>query len=135
LRPEPEAYLWVAQRSLAAANALLPAAVQEAAGFYAYHAFESLGGALCTHHNVNPPKTPHSAKIARFQAVANPYPFGQQVATLAITVQSLRNDLLYPSAPDVGGMSESPDERYTAVDAQDLINDVAALIALIGPLI
>jgi len=135
MMPQAEAFVRIAERSLDAANAILPAAIQEAAGFYAYHAFESLGGALCVHHGHQPPRTPHSSKIIAFQGFANEHPFAGDVATLAIIVESLRNDLLYPSRPTPEGLTHVPDERYTLDNARDLIKDVTNLLGQIAPVI
>jgi len=133
--PQAAAYLRVAERSLQSANAILPVAIQEIAGFLAYHAFESLGGALCVHHGKKPPKVPHLAKIQMFQGFANGHPFGPDVARVAILVQSIRNDLLYPSRVTSGGLAEAPDEIYTLADATDLINEVTNVLGQIRPII
>ena len=64
-------YIRIAERATLAANAALSAGAQEKAGFLAYHAFESSGGALGTHLGYSMGKAvSHNLKLKRFQEAA-----------------------------------------------------------------
>ena len=49
---EKQAYFRVAERSIEASSELVIKNHQESSAFFSYHAFESLGGAVCSHVNV-----------------------------------------------------------------------------------
>ena len=124
-----DAYLEVAERSLESAKAALTVNVQEATGFYSYHAFESLGGALCASTGDNYPNT-HAGKMNQFVAVANRGPFrptiGRDVSVVAMLVSSLRNKCLYPEA-QTGGRVRLPNQVLSLSDAQALAKRVAGV--------
>jgi hypothetical protein len=145
LIPTKDAYLAIALRCMSVASAALAMAqpVQEAAGFYAYHAFESIGGALLTRNGWPVPwKHPH--KISQFEAcaLAHGYPFEPDVAALAIQLDSIRcsysskqgrDELLYPTRRPGGGVAAVPHDSFTVAQAQALVGDVGNLIAQIQP--
>lgn len=86
-----------------AAEALFIAGFHEAAGFYAYHAFESMGGALCTSVGENY-SMDHTHKINQFVGVAKRGVLrdriGRGVSEVAALIMGIRNQLLYPRQVD-----------------------------------
>ena len=115
--PLTTAYERIATRSLDAAQAALDGSVQEKSAFLSYHAFESIGGALCESRSRRYPRK-HPNKLNAFVTTARPRTYGLSVAVLAVALASVRNELLYPdvsSLPAVGlpehFMSRSAAER------------------------
>ncbi len=124
-----DAYLQIANRSLDAADASLNAGVQEAAGFNTYHAFESLGGAVCYVRGRHYPRS-HIKKMNQFVAASSRFAFRFSVGHLVITLSSLRNDCLYPKEQSDGSM-EIPENVISSADARDLINRVRGILGRI----
>lgn len=127
----PQSYLRVAHRSLAAADAAIAHNIQEKAGFLAYHAFESTGGALCSSRGVTYHPASHLKKMHRFVATAGPERFGAAVAQVAAEVASLRNALLYPRVLQNGYIG-MPEDVLTNTQATRLVGRVRALEARVG---
>jgi hypothetical protein len=123
---QAEAYIEVAERAVEAAEAALDRAIQEKAGFLAYHAFESSGGAFCHSRGV-PYPIAHGAKINVFAQAARMERFAQHVARLAIELRSLRNLLLYPRALQ-NGQIERPRSVITEAQARRLLGRVDTLV-------
>ena len=125
------AYLRIANRSLDAADGAGDAGVHEKAGFLAYHAFESAGGAYCTSRGVQYHPASHRQKIERFVRAARPEAFALSAAQLAIVVASLRNRMLYPNVlPD--GSAEVPENLITPAQTKRLAGRVRVLAARVG---
>ena len=121
------AFTRVAQRSLAAADAVLAQAIQEKAGFLAYHAFESIGGAYCTARGVPYHPASHPRKLALFVQTAQQERFARVTARLAIEVTALRNLLLYPRRCSDGSVAR-PETVVTAAQARRLVGRVNSLV-------
>ncbi len=137
----------MADRCLVVAQAILAMVppIQEAVGFYTYHAFESLGGALLSANGLEP-SWKHPDKINEFVtfAGANGYAFAADVAAIAIQLQSIkciyshkegRDELLYPTRKPGGGLSSVPYDWFTVAQATTLLNDVMTLANSIRPII
>jgi len=126
----PEAYLAVAERSLKAAKVLLDESIQESATFYSYHAFESMGGALCESQGVRYHPRGHPQKINLFTTVARKLGIGKGVATVAIIVASMRNGCLYPNLSS-GGSFETPETRTSKSAARDILKRVKGIYKIV----
>jgi hypothetical protein len=123
-------FLRVAHRSLEAAEAVLARAVQEKAGFLAYHAFESVGGAYCTARQVPYHPASHPEKIRRFVRASHNERFAQAASALALEVAALRNLLLYPRRlPD--GSVRRPEAIMTPAQARRLVGRIRTFVGQI----
>jgi len=127
---EKSAYMRIAERSVIASKKLADDRKQESSAFFSYHAFESLGGALCAHlamrYSLN-----HGAKINQFIAAAKRTRCEHGVARVAIIIGSVeRNKCLYPSVEGPGAYS-LPESRLTSTDAKDLCRRVSGLVSKI----
>lgn len=122
----------LATRSVAAAHATLNQNVQEATGFYAYHAFESLGGAVVHARGGRYPSS-HVGKINSFVRAAGHYPRQRYaIGALAIELSAARNRYLYPrERPD--GTIERPQDFITSAQAGRLLQRVNGICNAIGP--
>lgn len=103
--------------------------MQESVAFSSYHAFESLGGALCSSVGVTYHRK-HPTKINQFVAVANRgglrAKIGRDVAIVASLVSSIRNNCLYPN--DIGGgVIELPRDFIDLNDAKDMLKRTKGL--------
>ena len=124
------AYLRVATRSLDAADAAGDNGVHEKAGFLAYHAYESAGGALCASKKVLYPAG-HHQKIQQFVQTARHEKYGKSAAQLAVEVASIRNRMLYPRAlPD--GTFEVPESVISASAAIRLVGRIKVLVSRVS---
>lgn len=121
------AYLSVAERSVQAADSLIGNNIQESATFYSYHAFESMGGALCEKNGERYHPKSHPAKINLFKTVAHRCGIGVSVATVAIIAASIRNGCLYPNETAIGDF-DTPDSRISISDAKDLLRRVKGVL-------
>ncbi len=102
----PDAFMEVAERSADAAVVANTNSFPEVGAFLAYHCFESIGGAWCTHlgrTTVQFGKLKHVDKLTAFVKEAKGYAFERQASALAIKVGSQRNDFLYPKSDGAGG--------------------------------
>lgn len=110
-----DAYLEVAERSLKSAESALSVDIHETGTFLSYHAFESIGGALCASAKEPYPRG-HRKKINAFVSVSSRgalrKAIGYDVAMVAILVSSLRNQCLYPHM-DAGGTVTAPSVTLT----------------------
>jgi hypothetical protein len=124
-------YIRIAERATLAANAALSAGAQEKAGFLAYHAFESSGGALGTHLGYSMGKAvSHNLKLKRFQEAAKKVGLSKRVALLAVRLGGMRNLFLYPHVlPD--GSIIAPEDQITAAKAKELVKEVVNLVNLV----
>ena len=118
-------YSRIADRALVAADRTLAAQVHENAAFFGYHAFESLGGALC-HRNGKPYPFVHKKKIKVFVHEAKYEKYAKHVAELAIAYGSLRNALLYPIVRP-GGCLQEPIHSITHAQATRLVGRTKSL--------
>lgn len=120
------AYMRVAERSLGAGSDAAGGGFQEKAGFLAYHAFESVGGALCEARGVRYHPASHHAKLSRFVQTARQERFARAAAALASQVGSLRSRALYPRS--IGnGQIELPEDVITNAEARRLLGRIRAL--------
>jgi HEPN domain-containing protein len=120
---EKFAYVKVAERTLESAEALADNSLQETSAFCSYHAFESLGGAVCSHLGQRYPKG-HNKKIGQFIVSSKRVGIAYSVSVLAIVMQSLgRNSLLYPN-PLPNGDFEIPEQKLSITNARDLVRKV-----------
>jgi hypothetical protein len=133
MRTHAQAYVRVAERSLAAAQAALTSAVQEKAAFLGYHGFESIGGAFCTSRGISYPRG-HGSKVNVFRNAAKFEKFAKQVTRLAIEVASLRNRCLYPF-PTGGGIVELPENVITPAQVKRLLGRVDTLVKRIKAIV
>lgn len=125
------AYLRIATRALDAADAAGDSGVQEKAGFLAYHAFESAGGALCSSKGISYHPASHRQKVERFVGEAKREKFAVSAAQLAIEVSSIRNRLLYPQVqPD--GSAALPENLISVAQAKRLAGRVRVLVGRVG---
>jgi HEPN domain-containing protein len=125
-----DAYLDVAERSIQAAQASLNAGIHECSAFLAYHALESMGGAVAASLGQDYPRG-HTEKINTLVANTNRTPFraslSRGVATVAILVASLRADALYPKELTPTDY-RTPRETIDANDARDLLRRVRGVM-------
>jgi len=124
--PHPQQFQRIAERYAEAAELTNPN-VPEASAFAGYHAFESTGCAWIRHFSRAVPRSPHRAKINAFVRLAHGYPFGRGAATLAATLNALRNEMLYP-VPDNRGGFILPERRMSASNARDLLRRVRGVM-------
>jgi hypothetical protein len=130
---EAKAYLEISERALSASEGALSRGIHEKATFLGYHAFESLGGALCTSKGVGCPRG-HESKINKFVAETKHEKFAVQVAQLAVAFGYLRNAVLYPEVTS-GGTVIKPKSVLSDAQARRLIGRTAALRKKIEPLV
>ena len=124
------AYMEIASRSLETAEVLADTGYQEAVTFYAYHAFESLGGVLCSSYGEHYPSG-HTGKINAFVAVARRCRIGVSVARVAIRIDSMRNRCLYPTEIIPVQSYETPSQAISLTDARDILRRVKGIYRLI----
>lgn len=129
--PRPDQYRRIADRYAEAAQ-LTNGNVPEASGFAAYHAFESIGCAWIRHCGQRVPRSPHRAKIDRFIRLSRGERFERGAATLAILMNALRNEMLYP-IPDGRGGYILPEIRISASNATNLLRRVRGIIRHVTP--
>jgi len=128
---QAKAYIEVAERSLFASEGALIKGIHEKATFLGYHAFESAGGAFCTHRGVAYPRG-HGGKIAKFVNESRRERYALHVAQLAIAYGSLRNAVLYP-AVSAGGSIIEPKNVISNAQARRLIGRTETLVRKIKP--
>jgi hypothetical protein len=121
-----DAYLEVCERSLEAADASSSAGIHEKACFLAYHAFESVGGALAASKKVKYPNA-HQGKINQFMRLAKATPHRYAVGRLAIQLSSLRNLCLYP-VKQADGSARSPSSSISKSNAAKLLKEVRGVV-------
>ena len=123
--PNPALYRRISERYLQATDATVPS-VSEAGGFDTYHDFESVGCAWIRHNGQVVPRG-HTAKLNRFVNLSRGRTFGYGVSVLATTLNSIRNNMLYPIADATGGY-RLPEQILSAPNANDLLRRVRAVI-------
>lgn len=131
-----EAYLNIAHRFIESTEILIEGEsnIQEVIGFKVYHIFESLGGAFVSYVN-QPVPLGHEKKLNAFisnyktKKIAKTDP--RVIAKLAITLNSLRNKMLYPEL--IPPMSSNPieliepQEHITLLEASKLFKQVKGI--------
>ena len=125
-----DAYHKVARRSMESADTLLNRGIQESSAFYSYHAFESIGGALCESRGMRYHPLSHHNKINQFKLVAGRCGVGTGVAKVALIVASVRNGCLYPNQAS-GGAFETPDQHITVHAAGDMLRRVKGICRVV----
>ena len=133
---EDEAYLRVAQRYLESCEQHIAhnINIQEVIGFKAYHSFESIGGALCSHYGNRVPRS-HVRKLNAFVATANNSPNINYriIAILAMTLSSMRNKYLYPE--NTGTTFDLPENQISISHARKLVKRIRGIIRQIEQII
>ena len=133
---EDEAYLNISKRYLESCEKHISNRVnlQEIIGFKSYHAFESIAGAFNSHFRHTVPKS-HVRKLNSFVANArhNRYVNSRAIATLAMTLNGVRNLCLYPEKD--GGNYKLPMNRLSMKDAKELVRRVKGIVNKIEQLI
>jgi len=127
------AYIDITKRSLCAADATLNANIQESVGFHSYHAFESIGGALCSFRMIRYSRN-HVTKMNQFVASSRTINISQRnknmIAALAIQLSSIRNECLYPKEFP-GGTIRLPQHLVTLNQAVNILRRVKYITNLI----
>jgi hypothetical protein len=122
--PRPEQYRRIAERYISAGR-LSADQVPEAAGFAAYHAFESIGCAGIRHRNQKVPMR-HDVKVNKFVQLGRREGFRHGAAQLAILTTAIRNKMLYP-VPNGSGAYDLPETMLSSANATDLLRRVDGL--------
>ncbi len=126
-------YQRVAKRSLDASDASLSAGIQEKSAFLSYHAFESTGCALSIVKGVPVgPRVRHNVKISNFIIAAARDRHRHAVAALAVSVASIRNNLLYPIQDARTGIVTRPESAITEAQARRLNKRVKGIVSWVG---
>lgn len=126
-----DAYIEIAQRAGAAAEATSVPAYREFAVFLAYHSFESVGGALVESYGQFYPRV-HPKKMNVFVATSPPQ-VKRQVQAVATVVSSLRDRMLYPEQTAEGVVR--PKDRMKDSDVADICRRVRGVVAMVEKLI
>lgn len=133
---EDEAYLEIAERFIESANQHLlnNINIQEVIGFKTYHAFESIGGAFNSHLGHTVPRG-HARKLNLFvqNARSNRLVDSRAIATIAMTLNSMRNKYLYPEGNGSGYIT--PQNQISLTDARNLFRRINGLIRQIKRII
>lgn len=133
---EDEAYLDVARRFLESCEQHINSAIniQEVIGFKSYHVFESIAGAFNSHYGHNVPKG-HTKKLNMFVANSrhNHNVNSVAIATLAMTLNSMRNKYLYPEK--IGTRYRRPREQISLTNAKILVRRIRGIVRQIEQLI
>ena len=126
--PVKTQYQRIAERAIEASEVLLGEELQEKAAFMAYHAFESTGCALSDHMGLPVgANVSHFKKIKHFTNAAKKLRNGKAVAALAVTLSSLRNDLLYPIENRSTGQVQIPEKAISLAQSKELKKRVKGL--------
>jgi hypothetical protein len=124
------AYIQVAFRYMNGAQVTLRDHLSEVSGFCSYHAFESIGGAVCFVRNRAYSQRSHTKKINQFMSASHAFAFSHSVSRVAILLASVRNECLYPEyLPD--GSMELPEQKLSVTDASILFQRVGGVISSI----
>jgi hypothetical protein len=133
---EDEAYLEVAQRFIDSCEQHLNHGInyQEVVGFKSYHAFESIAGAYNSHYGHNVPMS-HARKLNSFVTNCNHDPQVNRIAiaTIAMTINSMRNKYLYPEHS--GGTYRTPQNQLSLTNARDMVRRIHGIIRQIEQII
>ena len=133
---EDEAYLDVAKRFIDSCEQHIANGIniQEVLGFKSYHAFESIGGAFNSHFGIPVPRS-HARKLNSFVSNArhNHQVNGIVIATLAMTLNSMRNKYLYPE-PN-GTTFKTPKEQVSLTNVREMIRRINGIIRQVERLI
>lgn len=131
---EKEIYIEIAERFIHSCKENLDKRIniQEAIGFNAYHAFESIGGAYNAHIGERVPMA-HNKKIDSFAFNYRRNPIARvdpsRIAYLAIILTNLRNKLLYPDATPAGLVA--PKDQLSLSNIKTLTSQINGVIRLL----
>jgi hypothetical protein len=123
-----DAYVEISNRALLTAETNLVAGISEAAGFYAYHAFESMGGALCTSVGEDYSFS-HTKKIHQFIAVSKRRGLRNKIGHQVLGVAGMladRNQLLYPQQ-QIDNQVKLPSQVLSQTEAKSLLKRVKGI--------
>ncbi len=133
---EDEAYLEIAKRFISSCEEHLNNGIniQEVLGFNSYHAFESIAGAFNSHYGNRVPLS-HTRKLNSFvyNARVNNQVNGIAIATIAMTLNSMRNKYLYPEPQ--GTNFKTPKEQVSLSNVRDMIRKINGIIRQVERLI
>lgn len=133
---EDEAYLDIAKRFINSCEEHLNNGIniQEVLGFKSYHAFESIAGAFNSHYGNRVPMS-HARKLNSFvsNARTNNQVNGIAIATIAMTLNSMRNKYLYPEPQ--GTNFKTPKEQVSLTNVRDMIRRINGIIRQVERLI
>ena len=129
---QAKAYLRVARRQLAMAEALLDSELYEGTIFHRYHAFEAVCSAAIAHQGEEAPKQ-HRAKFSQFLKLYPGLPYAQQFAALLAELYPKRERSLYADI-EFGEVSD-PSLAYSREDAEDTLARTRGMVANIGALL
>ena len=123
--PDPKHYKDIADRYGDSANTIVDT-VHEVGAFAAYHAFESIGAAWLRHLGRKvPPK--HRSKLREFSVRSKKMKTGFAIAKLAVLLESLRSELLYPIRSHQGDYTV-PRDALTPAEAKRTVKRVAGVV-------
>ena len=133
---EDEAYLEVAQRFIDSCEQHINHGInyQEVVGFKSYHAFESIAGAYNSHYGHIVPMS-HARKLNSFVTNCrhSPQVNSLAIATIAMTINSMRNKYLYPEAN--GNTYRTPQYQISLTNARDMVRRIHGIIRQIQRII
>lgn len=133
---EDEAYLDVAKRFIDSCEQHINNGInyQEVLGFKSYHAFESIAGAYNSHYGNHVPLN-HARKLNSFVTNCrhDHQVNGIVIATIAMTLYSMRNKYLYPEPS--GTSFKTPKEQVSLTNVRDLTRRIHGIIRQIERII
>lgn len=130
--PNPTQYKKISDRYLNASD-LLVDDVHEAAGFSLYHAFESMGAAWIRKNARVVPRR-HERKINMFVSLTRNMGHRTSIGLVAILLNSLRNNMLYP-IPEIPSGFSIPHIKFSVSEIKNLSRRVKGVLSIIRPLI
>ena len=132
LRRQAKAYLKIAQRQLAMAEALLEKGFYEGVVFHCYHAVEAVCSAGIANKGQKVP-LPHRAKFNQFRKLYPEMPFAGEFASLVAELYPKRERSLYADI-EYGGVSD-PTLQYSREDAEDTVVRARSMVSEIEKLL
>jgi HEPN domain-containing protein len=123
---QARAYLRIARRQLAMAEALLDKDLYEGTIFHCYHAFEAACSAAIANQGPNVPRQ-HRAKFNSFLALYPNLSFAQEFAALLAELYPKRERSLYADI-EFGEVTD-PSLAYSRADAKDTLARTRKMVA------
>ena len=127
--PDPRQYQGIAHRYQLAAKEI-DGTVHEASAFAAYHAFESIGAAWLRNIGRKVPRA-HRTKLREFGVRSTRSRAHMSIGQMAITLEALRNRLLYPTLTS-DGTYEEPQQVLTPTDSKRLVKRVGGIVRTVS---
>jgi HEPN domain-containing protein len=132
LKRQARAYLRIADRQLAMAQALLEKEFYEGTIFHCYHAFESACSAAIANLGQRVP-IEHKPKFSKFRSLYPSIPFAQEFAALLAELYPKRDRSLYADVEF--GQINDPTLAYSQQDAEDTLKRTQAMVSKIRALL